>query len=205
MMAVGASLLFSGCLPDQPDYIDDLDLVYTNYSQTFHFADQHTYSLPDNVVKISGDQPAGDSVQYVSAPYNNEILQDLRDNMNSNGWTEVASTDTPDVILLAAVNTTTNINYYYDSGYWGGYYPGYGSGWGWYYPGYYPAAVTTYKTGTLLVQMTYPSGIGANDQVPVQWLMLVDGLLGGSAQDQLQRIDTNISQGFKQSPYLKIK
>ena len=167
-MALGASLLFSGCLPKQPDYIDQLDLVYTNYSPTFHFADQHTYSIPDKVVKVTGALADGDTseIEYVSSTYSDRIIQAVKDGMNSNGWTEVDVADNPDVILFPAVNTTTTVNYYYDWGYWGWYYPWYG--YGWYYPGYYPPVVTSYKTGTLLVQMTYRAGVGENEQVPVE-------------------------------------
>ena len=196
-------MLFSGCLPERPDYIDELDLVYTNYSPTFHFTEQHTYAIPDKVVKVTGALPEGDSIQYVTPTYSNRILQNLRDQMNSKGWTEVDATADPDVILFPAVNTTTTVNYYYDYSYWGWYYPWYG--YGGYYPGYYPPVVTSYKTGTLLVQMTYRAGVGDNEQVPVEWILVVDGLLEGSSSEMLNRIDRNITQGFEQSPYLDLK
>jgi hypothetical protein len=40
------------------------------------------------------------------------------------------------------------------------------------------------------------------DEVPVEWTATVNGLLQGSEQNRLGRIDRTIDQAFNQSPYL---
>ena len=121
------------------------------------------------------------------------------------GWTEVDKDAGPDVILLVTSMTTTNLYYYYDWGYWGWYYPGYNPGWGWYYPGYYPPYVTSFRTGSIFVQMVDQKAMTTPHEgnVPILWYCIVNGLVEGSTADILGRTQTNINQAFIQSPYLK--
>ena len=56
-------VLISGCYPNGAEFIDDIDLVYTNYSSGFAFSSKQTYAIPDSVIKITGDvfnDPDGD-------------------------------------------------------------------------------------------------------------------------------------------------
>ena len=194
--------LFTGCYPAGPEYTDEYDLVFTNYSPTYDFTAQHTYALPDSVVKITGDLQEGEAPEMVSPIYGNEILSRIRDNMNDYGWTEVAEGDDPDVVILASAVSTTNVTVWYPSYYWGWYYPGYG-GWGWYYPGYYAPTVSSYTTGSLILQLTDPDEISGTDNLPVAWIAVVNGLLEGSTAGLIQRIDQTVDQAFEQSAYLK--
>lgn len=192
--------LLAGCYPQGPEYIDEYDLVLTNFSPTFDFTTTTTYSLPDSVIKISGDLIDGENPDMVSPVYGDEILDDIRQNMNERGWEEVDEANDPDVILLPSVFTSTTVSYYYDSYYWGWYYPYYG--YGWYYPGYYPAYVTSYTTGTLMIQMTDPNDPAASDNIPVVWTAAFNGLAEGSTSGLVVRIDEAIDQAFDQSAYL---
>ena len=98
--------------------------------------------------------------------------------------------------------TTTNLYYYYDWAYWGWYYPGWYPGWGWYYPGYYPPYVSSFRTGSVFIQMI-DAKANATDVIPVVWSCILNGLAEGSTNDLNLRIQTGINQGFAQSPYLK--
>src|SRR6185436_5492806 len=63
LLGVLSLVLISGCYPNGAEFIDDLDLVYTNYSNTFDFSSKQTYAIPDSVIKITGDifsDPDGD-------------------------------------------------------------------------------------------------------------------------------------------------
>lgn len=197
-------LSFAGCYEQyDPVYTDDLDLVITNYSPTYDFKSKVKYAMPDSVVLIDGEDFDG-SVSYAKPLYANTILNAIKSNMAANGWQLVDKLASPDVIILPSVNQTTNVFYNYSYGYWGGYYPGYPGGWGWYYPGYYyPPTVSSYKTGSLLIQMTDPSNAAQSDQLPVVWIGLVNGLLEGSTTNIQLRINTSVNQAFKQSSYLK--
>jgi len=199
---------FRGCYPNGPEYNSDFDLVYTNYSSEFPFSQRQTFALPDSVVKLTGDVVTnpGSPPSMLSSTYSTVILNQLKQNMQQCGWTLVDKNSNPDVILLAMSTTTTNLYYYYDWGYWGWWYPGYSNGWGWYYPGYYPPYVSYYRSGSVFIQMVdqktvaSPQGVG---NVPVVWVSILNGLVEGGSADITNRIQTNITQAFTQSPYLK--
>ena len=191
--------LFAGCYPDQPEYVEEYDTSYTNYSSDFDFSVSRTYSLPDRVILI-GDQSFSDNdPEYISDIFGDVILSNLRQNLNSAGWTEVSEDNSPEVVILPSAFDETFL-YYYDFGYWGWYYPGYFPGWGWYYPGYSPGFVSGYRVGTVLVQMTYPSEI-ENEEIPVVWVATFNGLLEGSDRGISERIDRNLDQAFSHPPF----
>ncbi len=203
LLFVGFAL--TGCYPQyDPVYTEDLDLVITNYDNKFNFGNIKQYALPDSVVRLTGEEADG-NIQYATPAISNTILTAIRRNMNANGWVEVDESVGPDVIILPTTTQTTNVYYYYSMGYWGGYYPGYYPGWGygWGYPMYYPPVATSYKTGSLLMQMTYPSDTAVTGRVSVLWTGLVNGLLEGTNAEIQVRVNNTIDQAFKQSPYLK--
>lgn len=185
-----------GCSIQGPDYTEELDLVYTNYDNQFNFVSQGTYSLPDKIVKITGDPLA--PPEYIKDLYGIPILAQIESNMTALGWTKVDVNASPDVQLLPAAWSTTTIIY---GGYWGSYwcwyYPYYCGG-GWYYP-YYP--VSSYSTGTLLMTMTSPNDESTDGSVRVVWTGAMNGLLQGTYD--INRIKGGIDQAFTQSPYLK--
>jgi hypothetical protein len=198
--ALAMPLLFAGCYPNGPEYIEEYDLVLTNYAPEYDFYSRTTYSLPDSVVNITGDVVEGGSPDMMDPGYADPILSSIRENLNARGWHEVGEAEDPDVVLLPSVFTSTTVTYYYDWWYWGWYYPYYG--YGWYYPGYYPTYVTSYTTGTLLIQMTDPNDIPPTENVPVVWTAAFNGLLEGSTRSLVQRVDEAIDQAFQQSDYL---
>lgn len=201
MLAIVSMLLFAGCYPDGPEYIDEYDLVYTNYSPTYDFRSQTTYALPDSVVLITGNLEEDSAPEMVSPVYANEILGKIRQNMNEYGWTEVDEADDPDVTILPSAVSSTTVTVWYPSYYWGWYYPYWG--YGWYYPGYYPPTVSAYTTGSIFLQMIDRHEISGTENMPVEWICIVNGLLEGSTSGLITRIDRSIDQAFDQSQYLK--
>ncbi|MEN2281194.1 DUF4136 domain-containing protein [Algoriphagus sp. SE2] len=196
---------FFACKPDGAEYIDELDIVYTNYDAGFDFNSKGTYALPDKVVKITDQflnlQP-GDEPEYLDPVYAAAILSSIRSNMDELGYTQVDQSVNPDLIILPSVSQTDQIFFYYDWWYWNWFYPGWGPGWGWYYPGYYPPQVSRVRTGTLMMQMTSPADQDASDKIPVVWTGVVNGLLEGSANSINKRVNDSINKAFEQSPYL---
>ncbi|MCU0443141.1 MAG: DUF4136 domain-containing protein [Bacteroidia bacterium] len=188
-----------GCEPYEPVYTDDLDLVITNYTPDFDFKSKQTYSVPDSVVLISEEIFSG-TPQFANPAYGNTIIASIKENMSAKGWTLVDKNQDPDVMVLPSVSQTTNFFYYYSYGYWNWYYPG---GWGWYYPGYYyPPTVSSYKTGTLFLQLVDLSDTANVDNLPVVWSGIVNGLAQGGTASVNARIKSTINQAFKQSPIL---
>ena len=189
-----------GCYPDGPEYVDEYDIVYTNYDDGFSFGGKKTYAMPDSVVKITGSAIEGDPLEFVNQAYANNIIGRLETNMLARGYERVEMIDNPDLVLFPSAMEVTNISYYYD--YWGYYYgwyypPYYG---GWYYP-YYPT-VTTYTTGSLFITMTDNINVNPSEKHKVVWLGIGNGLLEGTSTDFNSRISKAIDQAFAQSPYL---
>lgn len=206
-----AALSLSGCYPGGPEDLEDFDIVLTNYSPEFDFKSDTvlTFSLPDKVVKIGSDgilDPDGNNdPEYVKDIYAQQILSNIRAGMESYGWTWEEDSSKADIIILPSVMQTEYLYYYYDYWYWDWYYPGY-PGYGWGYPGYYPPTyVSSYTTGTLLMQMTWPEGAALNveEKIPVVWTGVINGLVEGSTNDITSRIQGTIEQAFNQSPYLQ--
>jgi len=208
LLVILSLVLISGCYPNGAEFIDDIDLVYTNYSNQFGFSSKQTYAIPDSVIKITGDifnDPDGDhKPSFLSASSAAVILDRINQNMLDYGWQRVSKNANPDVILLVSSVTTTNIYYYYDWWYWGWYYPGFYPGWGWYYPGYYPPYVTGYRSGSVLIQMVDAKAVAAGvESVPVVWTCILNGLAEGGTSSIAPRVQTGIDKAFAQSPYLK--
>jgi len=201
--------VLAGCYPKGAEYAEELDLVYTNYDNTFSFSSKHTYALSDSVIKITGENFQGQGgiskPDFEASSFSVPIVQAIDQNMTSYGWTKVNKNSNPDVIMLASTTTTLNLFYYYDWGYWGWYYPGWYPGWGWYYP-YYPyPSVTGYRSGSVFIQMVDDAQRRAGDtaKIPVRWSAIINGLAEGSNANITTRIQSTIAQAYQQSPYLK--
>ncbi len=192
---IAAAGLFWGCYPDGADYADELDLVYTVYDENYAFSAGSTYSIPDEIVKISDG--LGDDVEYIQDLYAVPMLNKIKANMTALGWTRVDADQNPDIELLPAAWTSTTI---VSGGYYGGYWcywDPYYCGGGWYYP--YPY-YSSYTTGTFVMFMTDPQNLSTDDSRKVVWTSAINGLLTGSYD--ANRINQAIDQAFAQSPYL---
>jgi hypothetical protein len=200
LMMMTASLLW-GCYPQGPEYVEDLDVVYTSYDKDYDFkANGGTYSMPDQIVVDAEKDNNGNWVpEYMAQPAADVILNAIEEKMDANGWTRVdPGLEQPDVVVMpAAIKSTTYFySYWYDwwyGGYWGGWYGGY---WGWYYPPTY--TVSSYTTGSLIIVMADPS----NPLPSTSWVAVGNGLYTGYYD--ADRVIGAINQAFAQSPYLNI-
>ena len=190
---VSILIFLVSCYPKGPDYYEDLDVVYTDYDQGYDFASKGTYSIPDKIVKMTGEFVDGGLPEFVDEPGATQMLNEMKKNMQELGWEEVAEPANADVILFPAAWTNTTVYYWYD--YWCWYYPYYCGGWGWGYP-----SVTTVTAGTLVMTIV-PTGDGGDTKPMPVWTGMVNGLLSG-AYDTSRATD-GIDQAFDQSPYLK--
>jgi len=193
------------CVPNGAEYVDELDIVYTNHDQNYDFQSKSTFALPDKVIKIDVEDAPDDpdwEPEFVDPIYANAILETTRTNMRNLGYTEVDKSANPDLIILPSALQTDKIYFYYDWWYWQWWYPGWVPGWGWWYPGYYPPQVGRIRTGSVFLQMTDPNNQSPTDKIPVVWSGVVNGLFQGSDNSINQRITTTINQAFDQSPYL---
>jgi hypothetical protein len=187
---LGIILLMVSCYPEGIEYYEDTDLVYTNYTETFDFAGQGTYSMPDKIVKVTGNLGEGENPEYVKEPYNKQILDLIDGHMTNLGWTKVDAVEDADLVLFPAVWTNTTVVYWYDYWCWYDYYY---CGWGYYYPSY-----TTYTTGTMVMTLVTNESV---DNASV-WTAAINGLMSGTYD--ITRVTNGIDHAFEQSPYLNI-
>jgi hypothetical protein len=196
----GLTVLLAQCYPDGPEYIDELDIVYSNYDSKFNFGAKKTYAIPDKIVKIDETLIGGGTPNYVKDAYAVPMLNTIEQNLAKYGWTEVSVSDSPDVLVAPAAWEMTTYYYYDYWYYWDWWYGGYYPPGGWYYP--YPV-VEGYSSGSLLVTMVDPYDLTPNDKARVVWTFIVNGLLEGTTTEFTARYTRAINQAFTQSPYLK--
>ncbi|GAB3222057.1 DUF4136 domain-containing protein [Algoriphagus aestuariicola] len=196
MLVFAAAIGLWSCYPDGPDYYEDTDITFTQHDSEFDFASRQTYALPDRIVVDVEIENGDTSYVYMRDVYATPILQTIDAKMSEYGWTKVAISASPDVVLTPAAfkNTTYFYSYWYDW-WWGGWYPG----WGWYYPPYY--TISSITTGSMVINMADPNVDNPVDRAPVAWMMIGNGLASGS--NNVSRITDAINQAFEQSPYLK--
>lgn len=209
MMAV-LGVLLAGCYPEGPEYVEDLDVVYTTFDKAYDFQNpggdddtepEFTYAMPDKIVV---DVDKDGNVDYMPQTIAEEILVQIEDNMTALGWERLDNIGTypdglpdedADVVLTpAAIKSTTYFYSYWYDWWYGGY-------WGWYYPPYY--SVSSYTTGSLIMVIADPNV----DQLPINqsqaaWVAVGNGLFTGAYD--FTRVSKAIDQAFEQSPYLKI-
>ena len=196
LILLGICIMFSGCYPYSTAYVEELDLVLTDYDAAYTFKGHHNYAMPDYIVKVTGNRVSGDTPIHVMEPYSSLILNRIESNMTALGYTRVTNLTDADVILFPSALETTYQQYYYDYYYyWGGYYPYYG----WYYP---YQTVTTYTTGTLLMNLVAARETSASGNLHIVWTGLINGILDYYGSDGDARLTLAIDQSFNQSDYL---
>ena len=199
-------LLMFSCYPDGPSTVEDLDLVGTMHDPEFNFSGAVTYSIPDTVIHIIGED---DKEEDVDHSFDELMLTTVKTNMDAYGyqWMELDTVNPADVVILVSAVTAVNSGIFYDPGWWwgywgywpgwGGYYPGYGPGWGYGYPWGYPIGYS-YSTGTVFITMLDPENNNLeNETIGVVWMAAMNGLLQGNSGET--RIREGINQAFKQS------
>jgi len=198
ILLVVMAVLVMSCYPAGPEYVEDLDVVYSSYDDQYNFTSKNTYAMPDKiVVDVEIDKNGDTTYVYMKDIYATQILQQIESNMTANGWQKVEIDANPDVLISpAAMKSTTYFYSYWYDWWWGGYYPG----WGWYYPPYY--SVSSYTTGSLIITMSDPNLDNPINKSETVWIAAMNGLLGSN---DINRAKKGIDQAFKQSPYLNTK
>ena len=110
IFAVVPALMLWGCYPAGPDYVEDLDVVYTTFDDEYNFAGQSTYAMPDKIV-IDVDIDNGDTTfVYMKDAFAAPLLAAIDQEMSKYGWQKITPTlsNRPDVVITpAAIKSTT--------------------------------------------------------------------------------------------------
>lgn len=207
LMMASFAILLAGCYPAGPDYIEDLDAVYTTYDSKYDFKAAKTYAMPDQIVVDAekNDLTGKWEPEFMPAKFADPILAHIAAKMAENGWerldNDIDGKPDPaaDVVLTpAAIKSTTYFYSYWYDWWYGGWYGGW---YGWYYPPYY--TVSSYTTGSMIMVIADPHVESPINQTQTSWMSVGNGLFVGDYD--LSRVNRAIDQAFEQSPYLKIK
>ena len=196
MLVLIGGFCFGSCYPDGPEYYDDTDITLTQFDAEFDFNAKQSYAMPDKIVVDVKIDNGDTTYVYMKDAYATPILQTIESNMSNYGWTRVAISARPDILLTPAAIKSTTFYYSYWYDWW---YSGWYGGWGWYYPPYY--TVSSVTTGSVIITMADPNIANPIDRVGAAWLMVGNGLASGA--NNVDRITDAIDQAFVQSPYLK--
>ncbi|GMQ31093.1 DUF4136 domain-containing protein [Algoriphagus confluentis] len=194
LLAVG---LLGSCYPGGIQFYEDTDIVYTTRNENFDFGSRSTFALPDKIV-IDVEIKNGDTTYiYMEDRFAEPILQNIQANMENYGWSKVAISQNPSMVMTPSASKSTSVFYSYWYDWWyGGFYPG----WGWYYPPYF--TVSTFTTGTVIITLSDPTGTNIVGESETAWLMVGNGLLSGS--NNVDRVNKAVDQAFQQSSYLDL-
>lgn len=196
LLTIGAVL--SACAPE-PDTLKLLDelVVSTNFDTEADFSEYLTYATPTDTIGYLNNDPNDTLLVYSNSfTYPRKVIQAVRAEMESMGYTRVDADEDPDVGMNIYV--VQNIDLYqqvYYPPYYGGYYGYYGYS---YYP-YVQSYVS--NTATLIVEMVDLKNVSGN-KVKVVWNAYMGDII--SALDYEQQSVDAIYQAFAQSPYLNI-
>jgi hypothetical protein len=201
LICVLSSLFMWSCYPDSGlTSVSDFDVIITQYDTNQDFSAFVTYFLVDSIEHIV---PEGEE-DNITREYDNQILDRVANNMTKLNYQRITDTTgvgLPDLAIKVSVTTTNWQSWTYYPGWWGGWWGGYPPGWGPWYPDY--VVPTSFSTGTVLIDMyDMEAYIPDSEVVPAIWVAGIDGLLGDSKTNIMYRLDRNIDQSFRQSPYL---
>lgn len=201
LLIIAVPVVFYSCYPGEIDSVQETDLVVTLFDKDADFSAYKTYAMPDTIIHIcdvlSEDQ--GSCPAELRRTYDNLILTQIKNNLQSMGFTPEADPDSADVLVVVSANATDMYGYSYYGWYWD-YWYGY-PGYGWYYP---PTTVYyEFTTGTLMINMFKrpDPNPNPNQQLDALWIAAINGLIGEGGNPQT-RLNTTIDQAFEQSAYL---
>ncbi|MEN8224669.1 MAG: DUF4136 domain-containing protein [Bacteroidota bacterium] len=200
LLLLFAGLVFVSCskYPTYTVNTSDMDMVWTNYSESTEFAEFKTYYIPDTILI---DSTASDDEKEYFQEYYESIMEEINSNMLELNYVRVDSSESPDIGMGVSIITRTThvISYsywYYYPPYWG--WPGYG----YYYP--WGTYLGSYEEGALIIDMANLKDIDhTNSRINAMWAALIGGVLTKNDNPWVsQRLINGIDQAFTQSAYL---
>jgi hypothetical protein len=110
-LLLAVTTFVSGCYPDGPEYVDQMDLVYSNYDPNTVFKGNGNYYMKDSIVEFTGDTS---KVKYVNGVTAKIVLDRVKLNMSSYGYTQVFNEALADFsLVLGTVQSTYTYIYYF--------------------------------------------------------------------------------------------
>jgi len=198
------AVLYWGCQPepDNKRLFDQL-VVSTNYDTQAPFGSYATYAMPTDTIGFVSNNSNDTILTANKSSFPRPVLEAIRSNLNSRGYTRVQRNQNPDLGVNVYVVNDFDVfqeiiypggGYGYPGSYYSGYY-GYNS---WYS---YPYINTyAYNTGVLIIELIDLKNKTPDNNVKVIW----DAYMGDvySTIDLIKQSTEAVDQAFIQSPYI---
>ena len=178
-------LLASACSwgPDGLDETQDQILTIARKTDAVDFTKFNSFAITDSITAVDD----GKKVRFNDATADLIIAQVVR-NMNLYGYTQVQPDENPDLLVDLAYIQRTNTYMY--PGYWTDWdwwwnWNGY-PWWGWdpYYPYQMPVFISSYTTGSIVIEVADVVNVATESTVPVVWHGLIREILNGKHNQQ---------------------
>lgn len=185
LLIVFVGALVSSCNWGDYDQTRDQILTVARKSETADFSRFSSFAITDSIAVVDN----GTKYRLNNDTTDLIIAQVVR-NMNEYGYTQVGVTENPTLLVDISYirKTTTNVypGYWNDWDWWWDsyYYPW----WGWdpYYPYQMPVFISSYDTGSLIIEVADMLNVATESSVPIVWHGLVREILNGKhTQDEL--------------------
>lgn len=183
--------------------LSNQQVVATDRDVAAVFSSYSTYYISDSVSVVASNP--NDSI--LTGPLALQLVNAVKTNMNSRGYTFVARTASPNLgfrlTVIKDITRTAVCGGWWD-GWYGSYYPPY---WGCYYCGgyYYPWCTSyTYTIGTSTLYLFDVKNQAINHNLKAIWGATMFGVFSNTNnQTNADLTTTAINQAFKQSTYIK--
>lgn len=196
MLGVGLTALTACRKTPNLNALQNQQVVVTDRDLAANFSNYSTYHISDTVRIVASDPR--DSI--LLGPIARQLVESVKTNMNSRGYTFVSSKSAnPELglvlVVLQDVSRSTVC-----AGWWGGGWGG-GWGWGWHHPW---CGSFTYTVGTSVLTIYDLKNADINQNLRGLWGMTALGVFSNTNNQTNANLTVNaINQAFSQSPYIK--
>lgn len=181
MLMIFAGALVTACSwgPGALDETQNQILTVARKGANANFSNYRTFAITDSLAVVE------DSYKFrMNNDTTDMIIAQVVVNMNKYGYTQVVVEDNPDLLVDVAYIKKTNTYMY--PGYWNdwdwwwncNHYPWYG--WDSFYPYQMPVFISSYSTGSLVIEIADVTSVATEASVPVVWHGLVREILNGT-------------------------
>jgi Domain of unknown function (DUF4136) len=173
---VSAAVVSCNWGPGALDETQDQILTAAYKSETANFSKFQTYAITDSLSVVYNGKKfrlQNDTTDLIIA----QVVQ----NMNKNGYKQVAASANPnlvvDVSYIQSTNTTVYPGYWNDWDWWWNYYYYPWDSWYPYYPYHMPVYASSYTTGSVIIEVADMVNVTTESSVPIVWHGLIRSIL----------------------------
>lgn len=165
--------------PGSLDETQDQTLTAAYKSETADFSKFQTYAITDSISVVYNGKKF-----RLKNDTTDMIIGQVVQNMNKYGYTMVDAENAPNLIVdiayIQSTNTTIYPGYWNNWSWWWDYYYYPWGSWYPYYPYNMPTVVSSYTTGSVIIEIADMINVASESNVPVVWHGLIRNILNGT-------------------------